>query len=359
MTPRDRVFVIAEAGVNHNGSLEMAHRLVDAAADAGADAVKFQTFRAERLASRDAPKAAYQVRQTRGGESQFEMLRALELSDAGHRELLAHSGERGIEFMSSPFDEESLAFLVALGVRRLKLGSGELTNAPLLLAAARSGLPLIVSTGMATRAEVSEALGALAFGMDPAAGAPSRAAFASAWRTDAASARVRTRVTLLHCTTEYPSPPEEANLRAMATMRTAFGVACGYSDHSVGSTVSIAAVALGATTIEKHFTLDRGLPGPDHAASLEPAALTQFVRDIRSVEVALGDGVKAPMPAEIPNIAVARKSIVAATRIAQGERITEAHLAIKRPGTGRSPFDWWTILDSIADREYGPDDVIR
>ena len=358
MVERPRTVVIAEAGVNHNGSLEMAHRLVDAAADAGADAVKFQTFRADRLASRTAPKADYQVRETGGDGSQLEMLRALELSDEAHAALFEQCARRGIEFMSSPFDEESLAFLVRLGVRRLKLGSGELTNAPLLLAAARTTLPLIVSTGMATLDEVEEALGALAFGMNPRAGSPSREAFRAAWRSDEGRTAVRERVTLLHCTTEYPAPPDQANLTAMKTVSETFGVACGYSDHTLGHAASLAAVALGAAVIEKHFTLDRGLPGPDHTASLEPAALRSFVEDIRAVGLALGDGIKAPMPAEIPNIAVARKSVVAAMSIAKGERITLAQLTVKRPGTGRSPFELWDVAGSIASKSYEPDDLL-
>jgi N-acetylneuraminate synthase len=359
MADSPHTFVIAEAGVNHNGSIALARQLVDAAAAAGADAVKFQTFKADRLASAAAPKAAYQARETGSGGSQLDMLRALELGEAEHRELFAYCGQRGIEFMSSPFDEESLALLVDLGVARVKLGSGELTNAPLLLAAARANLPLIVSTGMATLDEVEEALGALAFGMDPASTAPSRAAFRHAWASAGAADRVRARVTLLHCTTEYPTPPDEVNLRAMIAMRAAFGVSCGYSDHAPGHVATLGAVALGATIIEKHLTLDRSLPGPDHKASLEPAEITAMVAAIRTLERMLGDGIKRPMPAEIPNIAVARKRLIAAKPIAAGDRITAEQLAVKRPGTGRSPFDWWDTVGSVATRRYAADEPLE
>lgn len=357
MQARPHTFVIAEAGVNHNGSIERAHQLVDAAADAGADAVKFQTFKADRLASAAAPKALYQARETGAGESQLQMLRALELSPDAHASLMAHCEERSIEFLSSPFDEESLALLVRLGVKRLKLGSGELTNAPILIAAGRSGLQLLVSTGMATLDEVEDALGALCFGRLSSV-APSRAGFRQAWAADEGRAWAREHVTLLQCTTEYPSPADQANLRAMVTMRDRFGVACGYSDHTVGNEACLAAVALGATVIEKHLTLDRTLPGPDHKASIEPAELKRLVDGIRTVEAALGGGVKAPAPAEIANMAVARKSIVAAKPIAKGERITTEHLTVKRPGTGRSPFELWEVIGTIAERSYDVDDPV-
>jgi N-acetylneuraminate synthase len=353
-----RTFVIAEAGVNHNGALDRAHQLVDAAAEAGADAVKFQTFNADRLASRSAPKAAYQARETGSGESQLQMLRGLELSAEAHQSLMSHCTARGIEFLSSPFDEESLALLVRLGVKRLKLGSGELTNAPILLAAARSGLPLLISTGMATLAEAEAALGALAFGHRSPDAVPSRQAFADAWAAPSARAWVQSNVTLLHCTTEYPSPPDESNLRAMATMRDRFGVACGYSDHTVGNAVCLAAVALGAVVIEKHVTLDRNLPGPDHKASIEPDELKRLVHGIRIVEAALGDGIKTPVPSEMSNMAVARKSIVAAKPIAKGERITADHVTVKRPGSGRSPFELWDVIGTVAARAYAVDDAI-
>jgi N-acetylneuraminate synthase len=353
-----RCLIIAEAGVNHNGSLDVAHQLVDAAADASVDVVKFQTFRADKLASRSAAKAAYQQRQTDAGQSQLDMLRALELSESAHVELLQHCAERGVGFMSSPFDAESLNFLVSLGVRHIKLGSGELTNAPMLLAVARTGLPLILSTGMATLADVEAALGVLAFGYGPNAAEPSRTAFLDAWANASGRARVIDKVTLLHCTTEYPAPRDQVNLRAMHTLRSAFGLQCGYSDHTEGYSVSLAAVALGASIIEKHFTLSRALPGPDHKASIEPAALKALVEGVREVEAALGDGVKVPMPVEIPNRVVARKSLVAARAISHGERIGADALTVKRPGSGLSPFDYWETIGTQASKDFAPDDLI-
>jgi N-acetylneuraminate synthase len=351
--------IIAEAGVNHNGSLDIAHQLVDAAADAGADVVKFQTFRADKLVTRQAHKAAYQERLTDSAQSQFDMLKALELSESAHRELLQHCIERRIEFMSSPFDAQSLEFLVSLGVRRIKLGSGELTNAPLLLAAARTGLPLILSTGMSTLADVEAALSVLAFGYSAQAdAAPSRAAFGLAWADTGARARVMERVALLHCTTEYPAPRDQVNLRAMTTLQHSFGVCCGYSDHTAGHAVSLAAVALGARWIEKHFTLDRAMPGPDHQASVEPTELKALVEGVREIEAALGDGIKVPMPVEVANMAVARKSLVAVRSIAKGSLIAPQDLGVKRPGTGRSPLDYWSVIGSEAQKDYGVDDPI-
>jgi N-acetylneuraminate synthase len=351
--------IIAEAGVNHNGSLDIAHQLVDAAADAGADVVKFQTFRADKLVTRQANKAAYQQRLTEGGQSQFDMLKALELSESAHRELLQHCTERGVEFMSSPFDAQSLEFLVALGVKRIKLGSGELTNAPLLLDAARTGLPLILSTGMSTLADVEAALGVLAFGYGrPAGSTPSKAAFHQAWADPASRAKVVKQVAMLHCTTEYPAPRNQVNLRAMTTLKNSFGISCGYSDHTEGHAVSLAAVALGATFIEKHFTLSQAMPGPDHQASIEPTELKTLIEGVREIEDALGDGVKAPMPVEIPNMAVARKSLVAARRITKGASITAQDLNVKRPGGGLSPFEFWALIGSAAKKEYQSDDPI-
>ncbi|MEM9695660.1 MAG: N-acetylneuraminate synthase family protein, partial [Myxococcota bacterium] len=273
-------YIIAEAGVNHNGSRARAADLVRAAKAAGADAVKFQTFTAARLARRRAPKAEYQQKTTGRGESQFEMLKRLELPDQAFLELRDLCAEEGIDFLSSPFDSESLALLVELGVTRVKLGSGELTNAPLLYDAAATGLPLILSTGMSTLGEIEEALGVLALGIRGDR-PTSRAAFRAAFREARAAPQLTERVTLLHCVTQYPTPPEEVQLRAMATIRRAFEVAVGYSDHTLGIGVPIGAVALGATMIEKHFTLDRTLPGPDHAASLEPDELGQMVTEIR------------------------------------------------------------------------------
>jgi len=310
--PGHPCFILAEAGVNHNGDVDLALKLVDAAADAGADAVKFQTFKADRLVSPEAAKAAYQVEATGGGESQLEMLRGLELSQEAHWKILAHARERGILMLSTPFDAESADFLDRLGLPAFKIGSGEITNLPLLAHVAAKGKPLILSTGMAWLAEVAEAV-----------------------RT-VRDAGARDLV-LLHCVSNYPAEPRDVNLRAMRTMADAFGVPVGYSDHTVGNEVALAAVALGACVIEKHFTLDRSLPGPDHKASVEPAELASLVRGIRVVEQALGHGRKEPTAAEADTARVARKSLVMARDVQAGTVLTEDMVAIKRPGTGLPP----------------------
>ncbi|MBI2205300.1 MAG: N-acetylneuraminate synthase [Candidatus Rokubacteria bacterium] len=310
MPPDPRTFVIAEAGVNHNGDLALARKMVDVAADAGADAVKFQTFSVDRLVTRTAAPAEYQQRT--GAASQYDMLRRLELSPAAHEELLAHCGERGIEFMSAAFDPESARFLAGLGVRRLKVPSGELTNLPLLEVIGRLGCQIIVSTGMAHMAEVETAVATL-------------------YRAGASD------LVILQCVSNYPADPAATNLRVMDSYARVFGVPVGLSDHTVGLTIAIAAVARGASYLEKHFTLDRSLPGPDHQASLEPAELAALVRAVRDVEVALGDGVKQPTPSELPVRAVARKSLVTVRDLAPGSVLRESDLAILRPGTGLPP----------------------
>lgn len=357
---RFRVFVIAEAGVNHDGDLEAALALVDAAAEAGADAVKFQTFRAESLVTPAAAKAAYQLAGTDHAESQFEMIAKLELTPDMHEAIAAHCGERGIHFLSTAFDPESLGYLLAnFSMPWVKVPSGELTNPLLLLAAAKSGSGLLLSTGMADIAEIEAALGVLAFGLGAGTGTPGQSAFRAAFEAPAGRAALEQAVTLLHCTTEYPAPVEEVNLRAMDTMAEVFGLPVGYSDHTPGITVAIAAAARGAAVIEKHFTLDRSLPGPDHAASLEPAELGAMVQGIRDVESALGSADKAPAASEIKNIAIARKSLVALCAIAEGERFTEANLGIKRPGTGASPMGFFERLGSLAERDYGADELVK
>lgn len=354
----ERIFIIAEAGVNHDGSLDKALALVDAAAQAGADAVKFQTFRAAALATRAAPKAAYQVRDTRS-ESQFDMLQRLELSAADHRTLIARCQDRGIVFLSSPFDIESLHLLTeALRLDTIKLGSGELTNGPLLLAAANTGRDIILSTGMATLAEVGEALDVLAFGYRHPRERPTAARLASAREDLAAQAILKDRLALLHCTTEYPAPIEDVNLAAMATLADAFGLRVGYSDHTEGLVVALAAAARGAAILEKHFTLDRGGAGPDHAASIEPADLARMVDGVRQIERAIGDGRKVPRPSELGNIAVARKSIVAKSPIAAGEPLSAENMTAKRPGSGLSPMRWWDVEGQRASRAYAPDEGI-
>ena len=346
-------YVIAEAGVNHNGSLEMARELIDVAAEAGADAVKFQTFRADTLVTTAAPKAAYQRETTDSTESQYAMLKALELDEAAHRSLIEHCKRRGIQFLSTPFDCESLSLLVEkFGLPRIKMPSGEITNGPLLLAAAQTGLPVILSTGMSTLGEVEQALGVLAFGYAKRKALPSLEGFAEAYASEAGQDLLRDRVTLLHCTSEYPTPPEDVNLRAMETLSAAFGLPVGYSDHTEGIVVPIAAVARGAVLIEKHFTLNRTLPGPDHRASLEPKELAEMMRAIREVEASLGRSIKAPTPGEIETRAVARKSLVAVVRIAEGEQFCMENVAARRPGTGISPMKQWSYMGKEAARRY-------
>jgi N-acetylneuraminate synthase/N,N'-diacetyllegionaminate synthase len=320
--------------VNHDGSVDVALRLVETAKACGADAVKFQSFRADRIVTRSAAKAVYQERTTAGTESHFEMLKRLELSADAHRRLIDHCREVKIEFLSSPFDEESVDLLDAMGISQFKVPSGEITNLPLLQHIARKRRPVILSTGMATLGEVEEAVHAL-----HAAGAA--------------------QITLLHCVTEYPAPYAEINLRAMLTLKAAFGLPVGYSDHTDGVEVAIAAVALGAEVIEKHFTLDRALPGPDHAASLEPAELTQMVAAIRNVESALGNGIKVPAPCERQNILVARKSVVAAHDLPIGRRLRAEDLTIKRPGTGISPKFLQALIGRTLRTSVKEDEVIN
>lgn len=349
-----KICVIAEAGVNHNGDFEMARRLIGAAAATGADIVKFQTFRSEALATSGASKAAYQVKQTGSNETQQQMLRRLELSHDAFRALARIAADEGIAFLSTPFDPESLAFLVNdLGLDRIKLGSGEITNAPLLLAAARSGCDIILSTGMSTLAEVADAVGVLGFGYVAAdTEAPSYAAFADALRSQAGRDAVQRHVILLHCTSQYPAPPHDANLRAMDTLRDTFGTAVGFSDHTAGIAVSLAAAARGAVVIEKHLTLDNNLPGPDHAASLEPGEFSSLVSGIREIEQAIGTGVKDVQPSEVDTRGVARKSLVALAAIKKGEVFADSNLGMLRPGTGISAMHYWDWLGRTAQRDY-------
>jgi N,N'-diacetyllegionaminate synthase len=302
-------FIVAEAGVNHNGSVELARQLIDVAAQSGADAVKFQTFKAELLATSDAPSAAYQIRNTGGAESQYEMLRRLELSQEAHRELMSYCSQRGILFLSTPFDDESADFLDELGVVAFKIPSGEITNLQLISHIARKDKPLIVSTGMADMHEVETAVRSI-------------------------HACGNHDVVLLHCVSNYPAKPADVNLRAMHTMRQTLDLPVGYSDHTEGIEVVLAAVALGACVIEKHFTLSRDLPGPDHRASLEPNELFAMVRGIRLVEAALGHGRKEPAESEAETAAAARRSLVAACDIAAGTELTKELIAYRRPGTG-------------------------
>lgn len=330
-----KVIVIAEAGVNHNGDAVLAERLVDAAAAAGADFVKFQTFSADRLVTQAATKAEYQCETTGAAESQYEMLRRLELGRDAHFGLADYSASKGIGFLSTAFDVESLDFLVSLGIPLIKVPSGEITNLPYLRRVANHRKPVILSTGMATMDEIGDALGVLeAGGVN------------------------RSRITVLHCTTEYPAAMCDVNLRAMQTIRDILGVAVGYSDHTLGIEVPIAATAMGATVIEKHFTLDKSLPGPDHRASLEPQELAAMVAAIRNVESALGSSVKAPCLVEERNKLVARKSIVSAAPIRCGELFSPENLCVKRPGTGISPMQWDSYIGKPAGRDYVEDELI-
>jgi len=329
------ILIIAEAGVNHNGDIEIAKRLIDVAADSGADLVKFQTFSAERLATQSAPKADYQNQTTNQTESQFAMLKKLELRSELHKVLIDHCQQRNIGFFSTGFDIQNLDYLASLGAELFKVPSGEVTNLPYLRHVGGFGKPVILSTGMATLGEIEAALEVL-----EAAGTP------------------RTQITVLHCNTEYPTPMQDVNLRAMCGIRDGFGVAVGYSDHTAGIEVPIAAVALGATVIEKHLTLDRNLPGPDHKASLEPDEFAAMVRAIRNIEQAMGDGIKRPSPSETKNKPIVRKSLVAAIPIHAGERFTPENVTAKRPGTGISPMRWDEVIGRVAGRDFAADELI-
>ncbi len=329
-----RVFIIAEAGVNHNGDSEIAKKLVDAAALAGADAVKFQTFKAENLVCRNARKADYQMETTDQSESQFDMLKRLELTAQMHEQLIDYCKQKGILFLSTPFDVDSLHYLIQCGVEIIKIPSGEITNYPFLREAGRTGRRVILSSGMSTLGEVKSAVQVL---------------------KDNGSKKV----TVLHCNTEYPTPYADVNLRAMLTIRDELGISVGYSDHTQGIEVPVAAAALGAVVIEKHFTLDRNMEGPDHKASLEPAELQAMVRAVRNVEAALGDGIKKPSESEKKNIGIARKSIVARCSIRAGEIFTEDNLTTKRPGSGISPMRWNDVVGKTAARDFAADDLIE
>lgn len=344
-------YIIAEAGVNHNGSIDIARQLIDAAADAKVNAVKFQTFRADDLVSSNAPKAEYQMRTTDVSETQHEMLRKLELTPEAHEALIAHASSRGIEFLSTPFDSHSLNMLVQrFGMKIVKVPSGEITNGPFLIEIAKSAERVILSTGMSTLAEVEQALGWLAYGFITQRGAlPSPEVITDAYAATAGQTALRNRVSLLHCTTEYPAPFHEVNLKAMKTMAVAFGLPVGYSDHTTGVHIPVAAVALGARIIEKHFTLNREMPGPDHKASLEPNELKAMVAAIREVEKSLGDGIKIPTESEFRNRLMARKSLVVARDTAAGEAL---ELVCKRPGSGYSPAEYWTHAGRPARRSY-------
>lgn len=330
-----RIFIIAEAGVNHNGDIEMAKKLVDAAVSAGADAVKFQTFKAERIVSRIADKAEYQKKTTNLNESQFDMIKKLELDESAHRLLKMYCKKRSIGFLSSPFDIESVHFLNELGLEIFKIPSGEITNYPYLREIGKLKRRVILSTGMADLSEVESALNVLIQFGTPLI-----------------------NITLLHCNTEYPTPLQDVNLRAMLTLKKHFHTEVGYSDHTLGDEVAVAAAALGARIVEKHFTLDKNLKGPDHSASMEPAEFKNMVGSIRNVEIALGQKIKKLSHSEIKNVNTVRKSITAARHIEAGEFFTEENLCTKRPGTGLSPMRWNEILGKRASVDFDEDDLI-
>jgi len=328
--------IIAEAGVNHNGDMHLAKQLIEAAAEAGADVVKFQTFKADKLATTKAGKASYQQQTTDNAENQQQMLQRLELASDQHQQLISSCDNSGIEFLSTAFDDPSIDLLNSLNLKRLKIPSGEITNLPYLRRIGELGKPLILSTGMANLGEIEAAISVLE-----------------------TAGTNRAQITVLHCTTEYPAPMAEVNLRAMQTIGQAFGVAVGYSDHTAGIEVPIAAVALGATVIEKHITLDQNLPGPDHKASLEPKEFAAMVRAIRNIEQALGNGIKRATASEAANLPIVRKSLVASRAISIGELFSVANITAKRPGTGISPMRWDELIGHPSPCDFAPDELIE
>ncbi len=332
----NKTLIIAEGGVNHNGSISLAKKLIDVASNAGVDYVKFQTFKANKLVTKSAKRASYQDRNTANKDSQYEMLEKLELSEENHKELIAYCNSKNVKFLSTGFDLESLEFLKSLGITLAKIPSGEITNLPYLKKVAELFKEVILSTGMAAIQEIEEAVSVL---LD--------------------NGIKKENLTILHCNTEYPTLMEDVNLKAMLHIKEHFGVNVGYSDHTLGIEVPVAAVALGATVIEKHFTLDRELPGPDHRASLEPSELKAMVSGIRNIEKAMaGSGIKEPSKSELKNKPIARKSIVASCEIKKGEVFSEKNLTVKRPGTGISPMKWNEVLGKIAEKDYQVDDLI-
>lgn len=331
-----KTFIIAEAGVNHNGDIKLAKRLINIASMAGADAVKFQTFKSESLVKRDAKKADYQIENTKNSESQYEMLKKLELDVKTHKELIEYCNKKKIMFLSTPFDLESIKLLSELGLEIFKIPSGEITNFPLIREIAKLNKKVILSTGMSKLSEIEEALEVL-----------------TTYGT------AKSNITVLHCNTDYPTKFEDVNLKAMLTIKEAFKVDVGYSDHTLGIEVPISAVALGANIIEKHFTLDRDMEGPDHKASLTPIELKEMVKSIRNIELALGDGIKKPTTSESKNIEVARKSIVAKTFIKKDEVFSEENLTTKRPANGINPMRWNEVIGKCAKRDFNEDELIE
>ena len=330
-----KVFIIAEAGVNHNGSLDLAKKLIDVASESGANAVKFQTFKAEKLVSKNAQKADYQKQTTNKTESQFDMIKKLELDMDTHKELIAYCETKNIMFLSTPFDHDSIELLNDLGLEIFKIPSGEITNLPYLRHIGKLNKKVILSTGMANIGEIEDALDILI-----------------------CAGTKKENITVLHANTMYPTPMEDVNLKAMVTIGNTFDIAFGYSDHTLGIEVDIAAVAMGASCVEKHFTLDKMMEGPDHKASLEPHELKSMIKAIRNIELALGSCVKKPSKSEIPNMQIARKSIVAKIEIKKGDKLSEENITIKRPGNGINPMRWDEVVGTIAAKDYKEDELI-
>jgi len=354
-----KTYIIAEAGVNHNGDIEKAKLLIDIAVKAKVDAVKFQTFITENVISIHAPKAEYQITNTGPENSQYEMVKKLELKFEQFRELKLYCENRGIEFLSTPFDHESADFLIdELKLNTIKIPSGEITNAPLLHHIALKKTNIILSTGMSTLGEIEDALGVIAYGYLNTKELPSIESFKSAYRSEEGQMLLQKRVTLLHCTTEYPAPIKEVNLKVMQTLQQAFGLGVGYSDHTEGIAVPVAAIALGAVILEKHITYNKHAEGPDHIASLSPEELEDMVNSIRKVEDSLGTGIKMPTISEVKNMGIARKSIIAQEKISENELFNKENITVKRPGSGLSPFYYWELLDTQSDRNYEKEEEI-
>lgn len=354
------VYLIAEAGINHNGSMELAIQLIDAASQAGADAIKFQTFKARELVTANTPMTEYQTVNTGSRQSQMEMLKKYELRESQYLELMTYCQKCNIDFLSSPFDLESVEILATkLKLPRLKIPSGEINNAPLLLKAARMGKDIILSSGMSNLGEIEMALAILAFGYITEFEKPSKNSFYEAYSSKEGQKVLKEKLVLLHCTSEYPAPFEEVNLKAMDSLKQTFGLRVGYSDHTQGIAVPVAAAARGAVVVEKHFTLDCNLQGPDHKASLDVEDLKQMVKAIRQVEQALGNGIKIPVSSELRNLPLIRKSLITRKTVRRGERFTAENLGVKRPGTGISPLYYWEWLGRIADRDYEADELVE
>lgn len=353
-----KTFIIAEAGVNHNGSIDLAFQLVDAAKEAGADAVKFQTYKTENLVTKKAQQADYQVKNIGEASSQYEMLKSLELGYEEFKSLKRYCDEKDIKFLSTPFDLESVDFLIHyLGIDTIKIPSGEITNAPYLYKIAFSGVKIIISTGMATIDEIHHSLAFIAYGLAGETDINSMNV-KSFYQTDKAKTLLTDNVKILHCTTEYPTPLSEVNLNAIDALKEEFALETGLSDHSEGILVPIAAIGKGASVIEKHFTLDKTMSGPDHKASLDPFELKEMVSSIRSIEQALGEKKKSPVPSELKNKIVARKSLVTLKPVKKGEHFTFENLTVKRPGTGIEPYYYWDYIGRVADRYYEEDEII-